>query len=290
MSVTIASLYWGDLKTTRAFREPGEKGFHTVYFLAGVPVLGDPPSTRVIHPAQSRDYAGDGRYFPRLVVAGESEVFESTESEGDVSARLIADDIINEFGQSIPGTPGKGVWICGGDKPTPEEIEENTERQILLARYVVADHTRQWISNRKPAGSFQRAAARWVGEQPEWLAAAAAAMLKPCPFCGKQTPASAPVCQECNRVHDKKLMQEREQGLGSVEETLADLEKKMPDLEKVKAIVTGEERGLAEDAEMLAENVTSAKQLQRDTISKAARDKYVKDKVHGKKEEPVGAK
>ena len=290
MSVVLASVYWGELKAFREFREPGMGGFHTSYILAGVPKLGDPPSTRTIHPAQSRDYAGEGRHFPRLVVPEESEVFESTEAEGDLSAKLIAGDLLNEFGQSIPGTPGKGVWICGGKKPTREEIDESTERQILLANYVIARMDRQWISHRRPSLPLQREAANWIGEQREWLHATATATQKSCPFCSKPTPSSAPVCQHCDRVHDPVLMARVEQGLGPVDEVIAEMEKKMPGMVDVQAALAGDEPALAKDAEALAESANSAKELQHDRIPKAARMAYIKDKVHGKTEEPVAAK
>ncbi len=233
--VTIASVYWKELTTTRQYRQPGTRGFHTLYKIAGVPKQGEPPATLAVNGAQELVYRGDGMNTPQLVLPQESEVFATSESESDLSAKLIAGDLVNTWGSVSSGEFGRGVWLCAKALPSREELEENTTRQIEWARELVAHMDQQWMSTRRPASPVYREAAEWLGEQREWQHATVTALLKNCPFCAKPTPTAAPKCQHCGEIHDPERFREIQQGLGGVQETTAKVERSTPDSEAAQA-------------------------------------------------------
>jgi hypothetical protein len=213
------------MKAVRSFREQGKSGYLTNFRLAGVGPQ-DPPSTRVIGPVWENiglgeDQSGEAQYADALVVGQKGlsgDITLEDQSAREMAQCLLTEWTVHALGMTGEGY-GKGVWICAGKKPSPDEINGNRERQAGWARFLVDYADSLWLTDKRQQvtrASLFREAATWVGEDRPWVHIASTATMKACPFCGQTTSAGAPVCRHCGRMHDPELMYEIEHKLKAV--------------------------------------------------------------------------
>lgn len=226
MSLTIASVFWGDLAARRAFREHGKTAYMAKFELRGVGPQA-PPSTRVIgpvweHRSLGADQDGQQQFTDALVVGQRGLSGDRTleeQSAAEMARSLVDEFTIHALGMSSEGF-GKGVWICAGKKPSKEETDSHRGRQAGWARYLVDYADQLWLTDKRrqvTGAPLFRKAAEWVGEDRDWVHTSSTAIAKTCPFCGQSTSAGAPVCRHCGRTHDPELMYRIEHELAAID-------------------------------------------------------------------------
>lgn len=236
-TVTIASVYWSDLKATREFWKAGTtpRAFISDFRIPAVKRKTDPPNT-IIVPACYQHVNIGGKesrenWQDKLVLSDE-QLLSSANPYLD-SAKEVARDLISEWTHTAIDAGdrgGPGIWVCAGDYPTEEEIKSALRRQSVWALYICALADKMWFNNQRLGiTDFYRNAAKWLGNEGyEWVNIDTSEVtMKTCPLCGKMTPVGFPVCQGCNMVHDQALMRKIQTEAPKVDEKLAELSREL---------------------------------------------------------------
>lgn len=122
-----------------------------------------------------------------------------------VLARAVADDLVrcwttNRGNTSDTASPG--IWVCAGDGPSKEEIDEHAEKQrqyqmeqVEKGDTLFRDNRSDWIT------TTMRVSAKALGMMDRlWIRELRADNFTSCPACKEQIIAGALKCKHCSTV------------------------------------------------------------------------------------------
>lgn len=203
-TATIASCHWRDLTESLALRPmTRESGGFLNTFNLPAPADRNKPSLLVIEPMDEC-----------LGMVGTRPMKES------IKAAEIANDLVSRWasGGEFSQYGGPAVWVCKGDKPTPDEIAKAMKRAELWCAAGVNQAQNYWIKGeRDRVNDLHREMAAWLGKNDfEWIKRQAAVHLVACPFCQQQIPSSASICSHCGRTANPALLAQTEAALAAV--------------------------------------------------------------------------
>jgi hypothetical protein len=120
-----------------------------------------------------------------------------------IDGRDVARDLVgyHEPGNSLEN---EGVFVCAGDKPTPEELQQAHEKRIEAARQRVMMGDSIWARYKDPrmVPDHCRRAVALLGEDREW--AYKVQKKAPCPACGEPVLEGVALCKSCGAILDRE--------------------------------------------------------------------------------------
>jgi hypothetical protein len=121
-----------------------------------------------------------------------------------ITAREIAEDLCREVNSDAGERSFLGVFVCGGDTPTEDELRNARARLEEFYRALVAAADREW--ERSHSFLFihdvQRRAAGHLGLDKEWYYQARETA--ECPGCGERVKPGVAVCKSCGAILDRE--------------------------------------------------------------------------------------
>lgn len=181
--VVICSVYPADLFAERAFGPNRGEGLHQ-FKLKAAPKDGF--SLLEVEDCYQKVYFGES-------IGHKYEV---------IDARDIAEDLVLNWAGRMVGTEsglGPGVFVCVGDSPTKEELENARESQELYFEDLIQAAERAFRAAKyDEITDLHRKAAVWMGKEAvEWLRPIRREAQKDCPLCHVRIPLAAVVCPNC---------------------------------------------------------------------------------------------
>lgn len=187
MQKTICSVFFQPVKANRPFAPTANGGYNVAFEI----------------PA-----AAQGEYHVLTV----SDVYELQRNGSQqqfttpVFADALAVDLVNEWrNNKIANEHGRpGIFVCAGDKPTPEELNRERMIQTVWCEILVNEAESHWVQGKRDLVSeLHREAAKWLGREAyNWVHNQGQVSLMACPFCATKIDQTAIVCRECGNVID----------------------------------------------------------------------------------------
>lgn len=120
-----------------------------------------------------------------------------------VLAERIAHDVVQDYTERIPGWASDqhlGVFVCAGERATPEEIATAVAKQDKFYAHSVeiADTQYRRDGTAKNIRTLARESAIALKLDRVWLYEVKSSDTKTCPECGESIKATANTCKHCN--------------------------------------------------------------------------------------------
>ena len=221
--VTIASLYPRKFVIHNRHKTAPGEGFWHDYVIEACP-KGQDPTILIVNDAVENEYAG-------------SPQGKRTYRQRAWTAQDIANDLVRQARSSLLATNpqfGPAVWICKGELPSKQEIDQNRNIQNLYFRALVQEARKFYAQNKFDfIGAQHVMAGEYLGieahENP-WMHPEEEVPTKQCVFCRKDIHPLAIVCPFCQQTVDpialrnqKKLLEKMAKEDKELEEAAAAL-------------------------------------------------------------------
>lgn len=182
-SIVIASVYPAERKMTFPW---GPIGIASTTYVLPAAGLGS-VSTLVVEDAYQRNYYGEDVGFRNDLQ----------------TAALTAQNLVYCWAVAVLGSTGDahpGIWVCAGNKPSPDEIAQNRKVQEAYFENLVIEADAEWKQGRpRNVTELARQAATWMGKADayEWVKPMTQIAQEDCPLCKIKIPAGAIICPNC---------------------------------------------------------------------------------------------
>jgi hypothetical protein len=125
-----------------------------------------------------------------------------------ISARDIADDLLQDL-------LDHGVFVCGGARPSTEELAAATERRATYYQGLIAEGDMMWARGHsfREISDLHRRAAISLGVEREW--AYVPLRTTDCPACGEKVKTGVAVCKHCHAILDHEKASRHGLGTGA---------------------------------------------------------------------------
>jgi hypothetical protein len=165
-TVSVASISQQDWYISRT---------HGVYHIPAC-AQGEPYSLLLLTSRGDALDLGDNRRFPFTI-----------------TAREIADDLLQDLHDH-------GIFVCGGARPSPEELSAAAARRDAFYQRLVTDGDTMWARGHsfREISDLHRRAAISLGVEREW--AYVPMRMADCPACGEKVKPGVAVCKHCRAI------------------------------------------------------------------------------------------
>jgi len=121
-----------------------------------------------------------------------------------ITAREIAEDICREINSDAGENSFMGVFVCGGDAPSEQELKGAEAKLEEFYRAMVASADREWERSHSFLfiHDLQRRAAAKLGIEKEWYYQVRET--EECPGCGDRVKPGVAVCKSCHAVLNRE--------------------------------------------------------------------------------------
>ena len=110
-----------------------------------------------------------------------------------ITAREIADDLLQDL-------QDHGIFVCGGPRPTSEELAAATERRDTYYHRLIGEGDTLWARGHsfREISDLHRRAAMTLGVEREW--AYVPVRMSECPACGEKVKTGVAICKHCHAI------------------------------------------------------------------------------------------
>lgn len=139
-----------------------------------------------------------GEPYALLLITSRGDVLDLGDNRRlpfKISAREIANDLLQELHDH-------GVFVCGGARPTEQELAAATARRDSFYQQLVSDGDVMWARGHsfREISDLHRRAAIALGVEREW--SYVPMRMADCPACGEKVKTGVAVCKHCGAILD----------------------------------------------------------------------------------------